>query len=284
MLNVGIIGHGFVGKAVEYGFKNDRTNIYLVDPLLNTTIDTMFIKMKPDIIFVSVPTPMSNDGTIDSRIIMSVFEKLALRQERPVVVVKSTVTPAVIESLSKLYPRTIYNPEFLTERNANHDFVNAEYLILGGENENDLKYVKQIYDGYSNCVAAPVHYCDLKAASMIKYTLNCFMAAKVLFFNQINDIFKASGTQTDWDDFINIIKSDSRVGKTHMSVPGPDGRYGYGGACFPKDTTALAKYARDVGTQFTTLEEVIKANQKIRSQYDVLDDREKEQNVSFSTL
>jgi UDPglucose 6-dehydrogenase len=284
MFNVGIVGYGFVGKAVEYGFRNAKTNIYLVDPLLNTTIDLMNIKMKPDIVFVAVPTPMNDDGSINSSIIERVMETLAQQETKPIVVIKSTITPAVIETLQRIYPRIVYNPEFLTERNANFDFINAEMLVLGGENKSDLEFVKYVYDNYSNCIDAPVYYTDLKGASMIKYTLNCFKATKVLFFNQLNTIFKKSGTSLEWNDFINIVKADKLIGDSHMSVPGPDGKYGYGGACFPKDTTALVKYARDLGAPFTTLEEVVKANQEIRSQYDDLDAREKEQNVSFKIL
>ena len=80
------------------------------------------------------------------------------------------------------------------------------------------------------------------------------------------------------------MKADSRMGKSHLAVPGPDGRYGYGGACFPKDTSALVRYARNINQPITALEEVVKANQKIRSQYTDLDAREKEQNVSFNVL
>lgn len=283
-LNLGIIGHGFVGKATEFGFNTNLVNMYIVDLIHGTTVDSMYEHFVPDAVFIAVPTPMDDDGSIDSRIIESVFNDLARHAERPIAIIKSTITPKVIQKLEKIYSRVVYNPEFLTERNAAHDFVNAEFLILGGRDQRDLNYVAEMYSSYSKCVSCPVYYVDLEAASMVKYTLNCFMATKVLFFNQIHSIFKASGTQTTWDDFIKIMMSDSRVGKTHMSVPGPDGRYGYGGACFPKDTAAFVRYSYDVDQPFTSLQEVIKANQKIRSQYNDLDEREKQQNVKFDVI
>lgn len=285
-LNVGVIGHGFVGKATDFGFDTPLVNKFIVDPNYSTTVDGMYEYFTPDIVFIAVPTPMGDDGTIDSRIIESVFNDLAKRSatHRPIAVIKSTITPEVIQKLEKIYSRIVYNPEFLTERNANLDFVNAEFLVLGGRDKADLIGVEEMYAQYSRCVPCPVFKVDLEAASMVKYTLNCFMATKVLFFNQINDIYTKCGSDTPWDYFIEIMKADSRVGVTHMSVPGPDGRRGYGGACFPKDTAALVRYARNVEAPFTSLEEVVRANQAIRSQYTNLDQREKEQNVKFDVL
>lgn len=285
-MNIGIIGHGFVGKATAYGFNTENVEQFIVDPLNKTTIDDMYNHFTPSVVFIAVPTPMGSDGTINSEIIESVFNDLARHsnKHRPIAVIKSTITPEVIQRLEKIYPRIVYNPEFLTERNANQDFIHAEFLILGGRDKADLFAIEQLYAEYSQCDECPVFTVDLEAASMVKYTLNCFMATKVLFFNQIESIYKNSGTDTPWEEFIKIMKADSRMGKSHLAVPGPDGRYGYGGACFPKDTSALVRYARNINQPITTLEEVVKANQKIRSQYTDLDAREKEQNVSFNVL
>lgn len=285
-LNVGIIGHGFVGKATDFGFATPLVNKFIVDPNYNTTVDDMYNHFSPDAVFIAVPTPMGADGTIDSSIIESVFNDLARHSDehQPIAVIKSTITPEVIQKLEKIYDHIVYNPEFLTERNANQDFIHAEFLVLGGRNQQHVNAVEFMYSQYSQCDPCPVFKVDLEAASMVKYTLNCFMATKVLFFNQIEDIYNASGTKTPWDEFISIMKADSRMGTTHMSVPGPDGRKGYGGACFPKDTSALVRYAKNKNVPFTALEEVVRANQKIRSKYSDLDAREKQQNVKFDVL
>ena len=288
-LKMGIIGHGFVGKAVDFGFKNtyeDEYGVekYLVDPRYKTSVDTMFAEMTPDIIFVSVPTPMGENGFIDSSIIMKVFEDIKKYSNDILVVVKSTVTPNKLEEIYNFYNRIIYNPEFLRERSANDDFINSPMLVIGGENPSDQIFVKYVYDKFSKCEPCPVHFVDLKAAALIKYTINSFLATKVLYFNNIKKIFDASGTTTHWNGFLDAIKDDERIGDSHMSVPGPDGRLGFGGACFPKDTTALAMYARHIGESFDLLEDAIKENQDIRSRYEDLDDREKEQNVNFNIL
>lgn len=284
-LKIAIVGHGFVGKATEFGFLTPSTEIYTVDPCYGTTIESMCQTMTPDLVFVSVPTPMGSDGTIDSTIIESVFYDIArLCTSHPIVVVKSTVTVDVLHRLENIYDRIVYNPEFLTERNANLDFIHADFLILGGDDMNDLNYVEAAYKDNSRCNPCPVFKVDIEAASMVKYTLNTFMAMKVLFFNQINDIYNKCGTDTPWESFIDIMKADSRVGNTHMSVPGPDGRRGYGGACFPKDTAALIRYARNIEAPITVIEEVVRKNQQIRNQYNDLHDREKSQNVKFDII
>lgn len=285
-LKIGIIGHGFVGKAVDFGFTNNKVEKYIVDPNHNTTVDSMYNEMSPDIVFVAVPTPMGEDGQIDSSIIEGVFKDLARfkLKHKPIAVVKSTITPAIVKKLEKIYNRITFNPEFLTERNANQDFIEAPLLVIGGEDQHDLMYIKDVYDKYSNCRQCPTYLVDLETAAMVKYTLNSFLATKVLFFNKLKDIYDKSGAETSWDLFTSIIASDPRIGESHMQVPGPDGRLGYGGACFPKDTTALLKYSKDIGADFGLLQKVIQDNQEIRSSYKDLDAREKEQNVKFNVL
>jgi UDPglucose 6-dehydrogenase len=283
-LKIGIIGHGFVGKAIDSGFESGTVEKFIVDPQYSTTIADMYARFVPDVIFVAVPTPMGLNGSIDSTIIETVFNQLNGYEHKPLVVVKSTVTPAVIQHLATLYPRLILNPEFLTERNAVNDFINADMLLIGGNNADDNRLLVDMYNKHSMCKPCPVHTVDLVAASIIKYTINSFLAAKVLFFNQINDVLSASGSTVDWNSFIGAIQADSRIGASHMSVPGPDGRRGFGGACFPKDTVALVHYAEQLGVPFTVLKEVVKINQSIRNQYEDLDDREREQNVNFGIL
>lgn len=283
-LKLGIIGHGFVGKAVDAGFDTAHVEKFIVDPNYNSTIADMYSLFVPDVIFVAVPTPMDSNGNINDSIIKSVFEQLKSYEHRPLVVVKSTVTPLVIAQLAEIYPRVILNPEFLTERNAVTDFINADMLLIGGNNAEDNQRLINIYNQYSLCKPCPVHEVDLIAASLVKYTINSFLATKVLFFNQINDILSASNSNVSWTRFVNAVGADSRMGTSHMMVPGPDGRKGFGGACFPKDTVALIEYAKQASVPFTVLEEAVKINQTIRSQYTSLDTREQEQNINFGIV
>ena len=90
-----------------------------------------------------------------------------------------------------------------------------------------------------------------------------------------------NGNQSDWAELIEILKLDSRIGDSHMDVPGPDGRKGFGGACFPKDTSAFLNYSLENNSQLSILEAAIKKNNTVRKQYDQLSKREKDQNVNF---
>ena len=89
----------------------------------------------------------------------------------------------------------------------------------------------------------------------------------------MNQIFNKSKAKDSWENFINMIAIDSRVGPSHMQVPGLDGKFGYGGACFPKDSKALIKYAEEIGNPFELLAESNRINNKIRKQYKSLTKR-----------
>ena len=91
-----------------------------------------------------------------------------------------------------------------------------------------------LYENHSICKTLNFLEMDSKSASLIKYTINSFLASKVIFFNQIKDVFNSSSIEIDWDYFIDCISNDTRIGNSHMMVPGPDGKNGFGGACFQK--------------------------------------------------
>lgn len=277
-LKLGIVGFGFVGKATDWGF-HKNVEKFVVDPNLNTTIEDLG-KFSPDVVFVCVPTPMGENGDQDSTIIENVVSQLNDHCQNSITVIKSTVIPAVIDSLEKINPKIIYNPEFLREKHANDDFINSEMIIIGG-NRNISSQVSEIYHQHSRCKTTKHIFTDLKSASLIKYSINSFLASKVVYFNELFSLFKKLNISDSWETIIDAISRDSRIGKSHMSVPGHDGRKGFGGACFPKDSLALAKFAESVDVDMSVLKQVIKTNNRIRSNYSELDEREAEQNVSY---
>ena len=277
-MKIGIVGYGFVGKAVDYGFKRDIEKI-IIDPKLDTSIGNLKYH-NPEFIFICVPTPMNSDGNQDSSIIEQVLLEINKDFSESIVIIKSTVLPNIIEKLSKSHKHFVYNPEFLREKTANEDFVNANSLILGGEAD-DLKRVTELYKNHSNCKIDDIYETDVISASLVKYSINTFLASKVIFFNQLYDIYKALTPAIKWDEFITMINSDKRIGESHMDVPGHDGRLGFGGACFPKDTAALLALSKDIDKEFSLLKEVIRINNSIRMQYNELDEREKEQGVNY---
>ena len=278
MKKIGIVGCGFVGKAVDYGFTSNIEK-FLVDPKLGTTLEDLS-KFGPEFIFICVPTPMSDDGNQDSSIIEEVLANINNMFNDVVVIVKSTVLPNTILNISKMSDHFVYNPEFLREKSANEDFVNSDSLILGGDDD-DIDKVYKLYREFSDCNIKEVYRTDIVSASLVKYAINTFLASKVIFFNQLNSIYKNLIPENDWNNFIKIVSSDKRIGSSHMDVPGHDGRLGFGGACFPKDTSALLKLSSHLDEEFSLLKEVIKINNGIRGQYENLEKREKEQGVNY---
>ena len=107
-----------------------------------------------------------------------------------------------------------------------------------------------------------VKHCSIGEASLAKYTINSFLATKVAFMNELWGIATAFGL--DYDTVAEMVKLDPRIGKSHMQVPGPDGLFGFGGACFPKDTSALLKYAESLGQTPMVLDAAVKKNTLLR--------------------
>ena len=270
-MNILIIGHGFVGKAVDYGFSHPDVNKVIVDPKYGNSINDI-----PDYTysccFICVPTPMGNDGTVDSDIITNVVRS-CVGKKIEMVVVKSTVTPDIIVELKKIFKHIVYNPEFLTEKSANEQFVDPQFHIFGGDKE-DCQSLQEYYNDYSLCNDCPTFTMSLEEASFVKYTINSFLAMKVTFFNQLYDAI--GDTDANFARVIKAVGADSRIGSSHTKVPGFDGKQGYGGACFPKDTSAFTKFSN----KLTLLEECIRINNNYRLQHE-LDDREIEQNVNY---
>ena len=182
------------------------------------------------------------------------------------VIVKSTVPAYKVQSIQEqcVDIRIVYNPEFLTEKNYITDFVNPAMHVFGRINA-DTDAVEKLYLEHSDCKKCPVFKVDLITASMVKYCINSFLATKVTFMNEMYDVLKAA-RGADWNTFTNIIANDPRIGKSHTQVPGNDGQRGYAGSCFPKDTAALAWFAREIlNTPFTQLETSIEINDRLRS-------------------
>ena len=277
-IKLAIIGHGFVGKATDFGFSKNVKK-FIVDPKNGTYIDSLR-DIKPDIVFICVPTPMGDDGSQDSSIIVNVVSELLKFCPSAVKVVKSTITPSTIDDISKIDSKIIYNPEFLREKHANDDFINSEMIILGGNRKIAME-VSRIYKAHSKCKSNEFIFMDLKTASLTKYAINTFLATKVIYFNELNHLFEKLGVADSWEEVTKSISKDKRIGKSHMNVPGHDGRKGFGGACFPKDSLALVKFADELSADLSVLKSAIRKNNKIRSEYDELDFREAEQNVSF---
>lgn len=262
-MKIGIVGHGFVGSAVNQGFTRDVKK-FIVDPKYyrNNTMQDLR-DFRPDMTFVCVPTPQSDSGECNTELLQQILLDLNTIKGQ-LVVVKSTVPAYKLTQIQEqcIDLKIVLNPEFLTEKNYIEDFRNPSMLLLGGK-RSDTERVEKIYRDHSVCKTCPVYHTDIVTASMVKYCINSFLATKVTFMNEMHDVVRAAGA--DWREFVEIVTTDTRIGKSHMQVPGADGSRGYAGSCFPKDTAALAYFAREIlNRPFTQLETSIKINDSLR--------------------
>ena len=263
-MNIGIIGQGFVGNAVFQKFKS-FFKVYTYDlkkKLCNSSYDELVKNCK--IIFVCLPTPMNKDGSCNVNLVKKVLLKLN-KESKVIVVNKSTVTPGTTEKFNKEFKnlQIVFNPEFLTERNSIDDFNNQNRIILGGPKDASTK-LKQIYSKvFPN---AYVIKTGSTHAEIIKYFTNAFLATKVSFANEMHELCK--NLNLDYAKVVEDVTLDSRIGKSHLAVPGHDGDFGYGGHCLPKDLSAIIKMTNDLKTTNNVLKSVKKTNDKVRKNRD----------------
>jgi UDPglucose 6-dehydrogenase len=268
---IGIIGHGFVGSAVESGLKPD-TDVVIVDPRYGTNIGDL-VEAQPKWTFVCTPTPVKASGVIDSHDTVTAVHK-AIQLTNSIVILKSTVTPDVIQKICEALERSgeidrfLYVPEFLTERNAKQEYANPKFMVVGGNSVTIDSFLYFLhFETIVTFSPSMVQRVTPVEASFIKYAINSFLAMKVTFFNQLHDAMENSSA-----DFLTVAKAlsyEHRLGGSHWMVPGPDGKRGFGGSCFPKDVSAFIHSTHG----FSLLKEVMRVNNEYRAEY-VMDDRE----------
>jgi|TARA_R110000744_G_scaffold166992_1_gene284273 UDPglucose 6-dehydrogenase len=258
---VGIIGNGFVGESQAFAFSpTNEIRIYDIDPLKSTHTKEEIDGC--DFIFVCVPTPMHKDGSQDISFIEKIFEEAV---EYPIYIIKSTVLPGTTKRISKKYPHLniVFSPEFLTERTAKLDMLTQARIIFGGE-KGDTQKIKELYENrFKN---RHIIETDSTTAELVKYMNNTFFATKVSILNEFKLLADKLGV--NWEDALYGFASDGRIGDSHLHVPGPDGRLGYGGTCFPKDVNALITLAKELDTPLNTIEGGWKTNLTVRPEKD----------------
>jgi len=258
---VGVIGNGFVGESQAFAFSpTTDLRIYDIDP--NKSTHTKKELDKCDFIFICVPTPMYKDGSQDISFIEKVFEEAV---EGPIYIIKSTILPGSTKNLQNKYPKLsiIFSPEFLTERTAKLDMLTQARIVLGGEDNLTLKVSELFEQRFMN---KHIIKTDSTTAELIKYMNNTFFATKVSIVNEFKLLADKLGA--NWEDALYGFASDGRVGDSHLHVPGPDGKLGYGGTCFPKDVNALITLAKELNTPLNTIEGGWITNLSVRPEQD----------------
>ncbi len=243
-----------------------------LDVLLNENLDSGRIKFTQnlsegldcsDAVFIAVGTPTRHgDGHADLTYVYQTAEEIApLMQDNLVVIIKSTVPVGtnrkVADLLKQRRPEIKFhsasNPEFLREGSAIEDFMRPDRVIIGVEDQFAEDVLRGIYRPL-NLRETPIFATDLETAEIIKYAANAFLATKITFINQIADLCEKVGG--DVQQVAKGMGMDGRIGAQFLHA-GP----GYGGSCFPKDTTALARSGREAGAVQSIVETVISVNE-----------------------
>jgi len=260
IMKIGIVGLGFVGNAIRRAYEDLFTNVIVVDVDPTKSTGTYTDLQCCDAVFVCVPSPAKDTGECDTSILNSVL--YLLRDYNNVIISKTTATPQFYEKMQAVYPNLVHIPEFLKASNAREDYLKEANAIIGGSiaaYRNEAARIIKLAQPITH-----VEHCSIGEAAFIKYTLNTYLATKVVFMNETAELAVAHGY--NWDTIRMYLAEDNRIGLSHMQVPGPDGYYGFGGMCFPKDTTAWLKYANKLGVQLSVLKTAIKKNILLRLQ------------------
>jgi len=216
------------------------------------------------VVFITVGTPPREDGSADTRAIFAVGSTVArVRSSYTLVVQKSTAPVGTARELQKQMRRrarrgveidVASNPEFLREGSAIETFMRPDRVVIGAETKKAEKILRDIHDPLF-LLETPMVVASLETAELIKYAANAFLATKISFINEIAGVCEALGA--DVKAVAKGVGMDRRIGSKFLHA-GP----GYGGSCFPKDTQALASFARGAGVRTSIVDAAIEANER----------------------
>ncbi len=261
------LGHEVVGYDIDAA-KIDRLNrgempiaepglLELIakgkrDGLLSFTTDLASALKAADVCFVCVGTPALVDGNADLQFVDAAVASVnAAKDEGTIVVIKSTVPVGTCRRLG-----TASNPEFLREGRALQDFLHPDRIVIGADDETTRLKLLQVYAA----VDAPKLTMSPESSELTKYAANGFLATKISFANEIANICDRVGANVL--DVTQAIGLDPRIGPQFLNAG-----IGYGGSCFPKDTSALRQIAGDAQIEFKLLDAVIEANNRQRERF-----------------
>ena len=297
-MHIAVVGTGYVGLVTGACFAEFGVNVTCVDvdeekirklseghiPIYEPGLDTLVSKntqagrlsFTTDIasaveqalvIFLAVGTPPREDGSADLRFIEEAARSVARHMNGyKVVVTKSTVPVGTGERLRSVIREhqtephnfgVVSNPEFLREGAAIDDFMRPDRVVIGTRDEPAAAIMRDLYRPLF-LIETPIVFTSLEAAELTKYAANAFLATKISFINEIANLCDEIGC--DVHDVAKAIGMDNRIGRKFLH-PGP----GFGGSCFPKDTSALLSVARAYGGESLIVESVVEVNRRQRA-------------------
>lgn len=237
-MKVLIVGFGFVGSAVASIFSEEEKII--VDPKFNNNKISDFKGQKFDAVFVSVDTPQAEGFVLLDTILNELNETML---EGTPVCCKSTASPQFYFDAMMKYSniKVLHSPEYLNKTNPIKMFQEQKFVIIGG----DTKSANKVADIFTERLEhiKNVRITDIKTAAMVKYAENAFLALRVTFFNEMYLAHKNQECGSSYEEFAEMLGLDERIGHSHSSVPGADGKFGWSSHCLDKDNYELEKFS-----------------------------------------
>lgn len=258
-LTIGVIGAaGVVGQAVTENFK-DTFNIAVYDPKIK---GSAFVDvLDSQALFLCLPSQTLVDGSQDLISLTNTLLRLKEVGYRQPVVIKTTVLPGTCQKFKQMFPGLIivHNPEFLKQTTAVKDFADQTIVLLSGGATQAVESIYRMWKPEVK-VMRSVHFEDTEFA---KYIHNSFLAMKVIYMNEMTAYQEKLGL-IDVMRAKEMAASQDGIGKSHLMVPGPDGKRGYSGACFPKDVKAILTGAHNSGVELNLIALTSLLNDKLR--------------------
>lgn len=295
-MDIAVIGTGYVGLVTGAGLADFGNDVICVDvdvrkiealrngkiPIYEPGLDTLVsknvnegrLRFTTDLteaiqsaraIFIAVGTPPKADGSADLRYVEDVANTIAKNMNGPkLVITKSTVpigTGRMIEKIIESHntghrASIVSNPEFLREGSAIEDFMKPDRVVIGASDEESAALMKEIYAPLHS-LEIPFVVTNVESSELIKYAANGFLATKITFINEIAVVCEKVGANVQ--DVAIGMGLDSRIGPKFLQA-GP----GFGGSCFPKDTSAMADISRRHGYEFQIMEAVLRVNEAVK--------------------
>jgi len=295
-VDIAVIGTGYVGLVTGAGLSDFGNDVICVDvdvkkidalnsgviPIYEPGLDNLVkknvaegrLRFTTDLaeaihtaraIFIAVGTPPKPDGSADLRYVEEVAHSIASHMNGPkLVITKSTVpigTGHLIEKIIESHETghkasIVSNPEFLREGSAIEDFMKPDRVVIGASDAEAADIMKEIYAPLHS-LEIPFVITNVESSELIKYAANGFLAVKITFINEIAQICEKVGANVQ--DVAIGMGLDSRIGPKFLQA-GP----GFGGSCFPKDTSAMANIARQQGYDFQIMEAVLRVNDAVK--------------------
>ena len=260
-MNIGLIGVGNVGNAVKYGFELKRGhNVFVHDiKYQNTSIENVY--NNSEMIFICVSTPQNTDGSCNVSNVATICEEInsiaQKRGEKKDVVIKSTVEPGTTDGLASRLKSIKFamNPEFLLERAAIHDFCHQDICVIG-TNYDDL--YDKIVKVHGNLAKEFIRTTPVNA-EMVKYFCNVFNSTRIVFANLFYDISKKVGA--DYDEAKRIATKRYNMIDSYLDCN--ENLRGFGGACLPKDTSAIFALTSKLGIHYDFLKGILEDNKRL---------------------